>query len=435
MMVQVLYNFGENTVTVLYDFALTEMATVDVSQFNVVNTPQSITIATASTLGATLALNLGGDIPSQDFGIVYTPGTTGFLTAENGDVLGQIYYDVTIDSGGICLDACDDPGDTDPGPVTIKNVICLDEETIEIEFNRYISTNFIPGLEAFLLLDVPEGGGGNFTQLDIVGRSVLITHDFDFPLSGTSLQYLPPAANFLQTTDSPPVLILPFIIPVSCGDETGLGPCELQPQVHKNGVGTGYGTLVGELATINDYVLIYGKQEAIQASNDDNGGATQINEPRLQAELDHAAVLLNNYISIATWSGKALLAGSFKRTQLVITRYYLLNKSRPEVVREEFEKTLQWIETSAYSNANKFNPDCPETNFNVGTGGFQGSFDSFHGAGRVMSWGVTQQYRVEDGLGLRGWHIPTDGQDHLWRIQQGYYVPDYEKRRFIRGGA
>ena len=434
-MVQVLYTAPENTVTVIYDFTLTENSNVDVSQFDVVNTPQNITVATASTLGAVLALNLGGDIPNQDFGIVYSPGADPLTVEATGELLGQIYYDVQIDNGGICTDGCNDPGDTDPGPVTIKNLICLDEVTIEIEFNRFMSTNFIPGLEAFVLLDVPEGGGGNFTQIDIVGKSVLLTHNFDFPLAGTSLQYLPPQSNFLQTADSPPVLILPFIVPVACGDETGLGPCELQSVVHKNGLGTGYGTLVGELATIDDYVLIYGKQEAIQASNDDNGGAVTINEPRLNAELDHAAVLLNNYISIATWAGKALLAGSFKRTQLVITRYYLLNKSRPEVVREEFERTLQWIETSAYNNSTKFNPNCPDTNFNVGSGGFGGISDNFHGAGRVMSWGVTQQYRVEDGLGLRGWHIPTNGQDHLWRIQQGYYVPDYEKRRFIRGGA
>ena len=433
-MPQVIYNSSTNVVTVIYDIDLTEMETIDVTQFVVVNTPQSISVSSGSVLGTIVTLEMAGDVPVQDYGIVYTPGANP-LTTDEGDLLGQIYYAVNIDNGSICEDACDDPGDTDPGPVIVTHVICLDEDTIEIRFNRYISSNSIPELSAFVLLDVPEGATGNFTQISISGKNVLLDHDFDFPLSGTSIQYLPPATNFLQTTDTPSVLILPFIIPVVCGEETGLGPCELQQQVHKNGLGTGYGTLVGELATIDDYVLIYGKQEAIQASNDDNGSATTINTARLQAELDHAAVLLNNYIQIATWSGKALLAGSFKRTQLVITRYYLLNKSRPEVVREEFERTLQWIETSAYNNANKLNPDCPDNNLGGGSGGFGGSPDSFHSSGRVMSWGVTQQYRVEDGLGLRGWHVPTAGQDHLWKIQNGYYVPDYEKRRYIRGGA
>lgn len=434
MPIVVSYNVADKIVTAQYDFPLAQNPAVDVSQFNIVNTAQNITVSIAYTTGSILTMELAGDVPVNDFGIVYTPNATGFLTNESGQPLGQIYYAVNIESGTICTDNCDDPGNTELPPTSIVHAICLDADTIEIRFSRYLSTNSIPDLSAFVLLDVPENATGNFTQVSISGFNLLLQHNFEFPLSGTSIQYLPPATQFLQTSDTPPVLILPFILPLACGD--GVTPCDVQTQIHKNGVGTGYGTTNGQLATIQDYVLIYGIQEAIQASNDDNGGATTINEPRLQAELDNAAIMLENYIQVATWSGKALLAGSFKRTQLVITRYYLLNKTRPQVVQDEFKRTLQWIEQVAYSNGAKNNPDCSD--IGGGTGGFipsNGGLDAFHSGGRVMSWGVSQQYRVEDGLGLRGWHLPVDGQDHLWKIQNGYYIPDYEKRRFIRGGA
>ena len=428
----VFYDAGQRKVTIEYDFDLTPSTNVPISQFQVVNTAQNIFVAIAYTQGKLLVLELGGDVPSNDFGIVYTPGSSGFLTRlSDGASLGQIYYSVDIENGGICIENCDNIPDIPLPPVSIQQVTCLDENTIEVKYTRYLSTNSIPPLSSFVLLDVPENAAGNFTQVSISGFSVLLEHNFDFPLSGTSLQYLPPSTNFLQTSDTPPVLILPFIVPIACGD--GVEPCDIQDKVHKNGIVTGYGTQVGELASIQDYVLIYGIQEAIQASNDDNGGATTINELRLQAELDHAAIMLSNYIQVATWSGKALLAGSFKRTQLVIARYYLLNKSRPEVVREEFERTLSWIDAVAYSNANKPDPNCNK--LGGGTGGFLGTSDGFHSGGRVMSWGITQQYRTDDGLGLRGWSLPTDGQDHLWKIQNSYYMPDYEKRRFIRGGA
>jgi hypothetical protein len=134
--------------------------------------------------------------------------------------------------------------------------------------------------------------------------------------------------------------------------------------------------------------------------------------------------MLQNYIDIATWSGKSLLAGSFKRTQLVIARYYLLNKSRPEVVREEFEKTLQWIEQSAYNNSNKQNPDC-ENGVYSGTNP-NGNYTA--STGRVLNYIGAAQYRVSDGLGLRGYFLNAD-EDHLSRLQGGYSVPDHLKRR------
>lgn len=432
-MVQIFFEPQISTIKVIYEVELQTNENIEVSQFNVAATSENILITGAKSAGKTLYLELGGNEPTQNFGVIYTPGSSNQIKTSTGAFLGQIYYPINVSDNNVCVNDCDKGEELEVAPISVKHVLCLDENTIEVKFTRYISSNNVPPLSSFVLLDVPENAAGNFVQISISGYSVLIEHTFDFPLSGTSLQYLPPSSNYLTTTDTPAQLILPFIVPLTCGDDTGVTPCELNTTVHKNGVGTAYGTRVGELATIEDYILIYGLQEAQQASNDDNGGATTVNRARLQAELDNAAVMLNNYISVATWSGRALLAGSFKRTQLVITRYYLLNKSRPEVVRDEFERTLQWIEQTAYNNSNKPNPECiPQS---LGTGGFEGSFDSFHSGGRVMSWGVTQQYRAEDGLGLRGWHLPTEGQDHLWKIQNGYYVPDYQKRRTIRGGA
>jgi hypothetical protein len=177
------YNSTDKVVTAQYDFAITTNNTIDVSQFNVVNTSQSISVITATANGNLLVMELAGDDPVNDFGIVYTPGTSGFLTRESdGQPLGQLYYSVDIESADICGDNCGDPGPTELPPTSIVSAVCLDANTIEIQFSRYLSSNAIPGVSAFILLDVPENATGNFTQVSISGFSLLLQHDFAFDL-------------------------------------------------------------------------------------------------------------------------------------------------------------------------------------------------------------------------------------------------------------
>lgn len=423
-MVQISYSSTLRTVSILYSISLVNRLNIDLTQFAVVNSTVPITIVAGNVTDNIITLELSGTPPISNFGIIYTPGSaSASLKATDNSTLGRIYYSIeVINPTSICPNGdCSNNDPKPPVPLMVESVFCLDDNTIEVFFNRYLSSNFIPDVSSFSVLDQNIG---IITQVSVLGKRVLLEHTYEVPLSDKILQYLPPATNYLRTSSNPPILVLPFTVNIACVESIDGESCLINSEVHKNGVGTPYGTRIGTLATIEDYVLIYGISEAIQASNDDNGSATVINRPRLQAELDHAGIMLQNYIDIATWSGKSLLAGSFKRTQLVIARYYLLNKSRPEVVREEFERTLQWIEQSTYNNSNKQNPDCDNGVFNgtATNGAYAAS------TGRVLNYIGAAQYRVTDGLGLRGFFLNPD-EDNLSRIQGGYSVPDHLKRR------
>ena len=97
-------------------------------------------------------------------------------------------------------------------------------------------------------------------------------------------------------------------------------------------------------ATVDYFIEVFGYQEAVELSNIDNPTGNGINYDKIQVALNDAAVLINNYILTAPPQGKILIAGSYRRTQAVIARWYLdILRPRQQVV-EAAEKALQQLE-------------------------------------------------------------------------------------------
>ncbi len=98
------------------------------------------------------------------------------------------------------------------------------------------------------------------------------------------------------------------------------------------------------LATVDYFISIFGFQEALELSNIENPTGNDVDINKIQLALNDAAQLVNNYIDSAPPQGKILIAGSFRRTQATIARYYL-DVLRPRAqVQEAAEKALQQLE-------------------------------------------------------------------------------------------
>ena len=98
------------------------------------------------------------------------------------------------------------------------------------------------------------------------------------------------------------------------------------------------------LASVDYFISIFGFQEAVELSNIEDPTGNGIDVDKIQLALNDAAQLVNNYIESAPPQGKVLIAGSFRRTQATIARYYL-DVLRPRTqVQEAAEKALQQLE-------------------------------------------------------------------------------------------
>lgn len=97
-------------------------------------------------------------------------------------------------------------------------------------------------------------------------------------------------------------------------------------------------------ATVDYFVEVFGYQEAVELSNIDNPTGNSINNDKIQVALNDAAVLINNYIITAPPQGKILIAGSYRRTQAILARWYLdVLRPRQQVV-DAAEKAMEQLE-------------------------------------------------------------------------------------------
>ncbi len=97
-------------------------------------------------------------------------------------------------------------------------------------------------------------------------------------------------------------------------------------------------------ATVDYFISVFGFQEAIELSNIEDPTGNNIDVTKIQLALNDAGQLINNYIDSAPPQGKVLIAGSYRRTQATIARYYL-DVLRPRTqVQEASEKALQQLE-------------------------------------------------------------------------------------------
>ena len=97
-------------------------------------------------------------------------------------------------------------------------------------------------------------------------------------------------------------------------------------------------------ATVDYFISVFGYNEAVELSNIENPTGNEIDIHKIQIALNDAGQLINNFIDSAPPQGKILIAGSYRRTQATIARYYL-DILRPRAqVQEAAEKTLQQLE-------------------------------------------------------------------------------------------
>jgi phage gp36-like protein len=78
-----------------------------------------------------------------------------------------------------------------------------------------------------------------------------------------------------------------------------------------------------EPATVEYFIEVFGYNEALELSRLEDPTANTINYQRIQVALNDAALLVNNFAETAPPQGKLLIAGSYRRTQATLARYYL----------------------------------------------------------------------------------------------------------------
>lgn len=76
-------------------------------------------------------------------------------------------------------------------------------------------------------------------------------------------------------------------------------------------------------ATVDYFIDIYGFNEALELSRLEDPTANTINYERIQLALNDAALLIQSFAETAAPQGKLLIAGSYRRTQATLARWYL----------------------------------------------------------------------------------------------------------------
>jgi phage gp36-like protein len=157
-------------------------------------------------------------------------------------------------------------------------------------------------------------------------------------------------------------------------------------------------------ATVDYFIEVFGYQEAVELSNIDNPTGNQINFDKIQIALNDAAALINNYILTAPPQGKILIAGSYRRTQATIARWYLDTLRPRQQVIDAAEKALEqlelWAAKSSPSAGLKWQEayrywksGCTMTN-------------SAYSRGRSFTEPSTSRWVLREGGNNRWWQLP-----------------------------
>jgi hypothetical protein len=108
-------------------------------------------------------------------------------------------------------------------------------------------------------------------------------------------------------------------------------------------------------ATTQDFIDLYGQEEAIEITNLCDPLINTINLVKLQAGLDNARSLINSRYIIASDCGRALIKTSSKQLVLWVARYILdTTKARP-FVDEDYDRAMDMLDYAC----NKCGDRCP----------------------------------------------------------------------------
>jgi phage gp36-like protein len=97
-------------------------------------------------------------------------------------------------------------------------------------------------------------------------------------------------------------------------------------------------------ATVDYFIEVFGFNEALELSRLEDPTANTINYQRIQVALHDAAVLINNFIETAPPQGKLLIAGSYRRTQATLARWYLDTLRPRQQVVDAAEAALKQLD-------------------------------------------------------------------------------------------
>ncbi len=97
-------------------------------------------------------------------------------------------------------------------------------------------------------------------------------------------------------------------------------------------------------ATVDYFIEVFGFNEALELSRLEDPTANTVNYQRINVALHDAAVLINNFIETAPPQGKLLIAGSYRRTQAILARWYLDTLRPRQQVVDAAEAALKQLD-------------------------------------------------------------------------------------------
>ncbi len=97
-------------------------------------------------------------------------------------------------------------------------------------------------------------------------------------------------------------------------------------------------------ATVDYFIDIYGFNEALELSRLEDPTANTINYERIQLALNDAALLIQSFAETAAPQGKLLIAGSYRRTQAILARWYLDTLRPRQQVVDAAESALKQLD-------------------------------------------------------------------------------------------
>jgi phage gp36-like protein len=143
-------------------------------------------------------------------------------------------------------------------------------------------------------------------------------------------------------------------------------------------------------ATVDDFILAYGMQEAVQVSNIDNPSANTVNEARIRMALEDAESLIDSYVTQAPKAGIIIISSSRRRTTLVLARYFLDSVRRRENVTQDYERAIKELDSNISREAS-----VPTEDLAINNGGI------------LRTWRIPQFYNSVSGKGFDGWFTDT----------------------------
>lgn len=151
-----------------------------------------------------------------------------------------------------------------------------------------------------------------------------------------------------------------------------------------------------------DFIIMWGFNETVALTNPDDLAATTVNSTRLSMALDDAAAYILNHLQVTPWAAMVVLAGSYRRVQATIARYYLDSVRPRAAVTKDYEQVIKLLDTKREVAWTMELPGSPDSNPRSGKYVRTGSDK------HIIQTGSDIPYPYETTLATRGdYYTPT----------------------------